>query len=30
MELLSATLTVRPGSMLVVGLGVPFAALKLA
>lgn len=30
MEILSATLTVRLGSMLVVGLGVLFAALKLA
>jgi hypothetical protein len=29
MEILSATLTVRLGSMLVVGLGVLFAALKL-
>jgi hypothetical protein len=30
MEILSATLTVRLGSMLVVGLGVLFAGLKLA
>lgn len=30
MEILSSTLTVRLGSMLVVGLGVLFAALKLA
>jgi len=30
MEILSATLTVRLGSMLVVGLGVLFAAIKLA